>query len=40
LGKLKDLGLTAYAGATFLRLYLLPTHRNELPATVRLQPTW
>jgi magnesium-protoporphyrin IX monomethyl ester (oxidative) cyclase len=39
-GTVKRWGLTVAAGFTFARLFLLPTHRNELPAKVRLQPTW
>ncbi len=40
LGTLKRIGLGAMAGATFARLYLLPSVRNEIPATVRLAPVW
>ncbi len=39
-GKLRQLGLTAAAGATFLRLFLLPAKRNDAPATVRMSPAW
>ena len=39
-GALKRISLVASAGVTFLRLYLLPTARNEPPATVRLVPVW
>ena len=39
-GRLRRLGLGAAAGATFLRLYLLPAKANELPAQVRLAPAW
>ena len=28
------------AGAQFARMYLLRPVRNELPATVRMQPAW
>ena len=31
---------TARAGLTFARLYLRRPKRNELPATIRLQPAW
>ena len=40
IGKIKYLGLVAAAGYTFLRLYTLPAHKNELPADIRLQPAW
>ncbi len=30
----------ARAGATFVRLYLMPTKKNTIPATSRLQPVW
>jgi magnesium-protoporphyrin IX monomethyl ester (oxidative) cyclase len=33
-------GLAGAAGATFLRLYLLPTLPNRVPATVRVAPAW
>jgi len=33
-------GLALAAGATFLSLYVLPTERNALPASVRLEPAW
>jgi magnesium-protoporphyrin IX monomethyl ester (oxidative) cyclase len=39
-GALKRLGLIAAAGATFVRLYILPTVKNEAPPTVRLVPAW
>jgi magnesium-protoporphyrin IX monomethyl ester (oxidative) cyclase len=32
--------LLAALGTTFLRLYLMPTQANALPATVRLAPAW
>ncbi len=38
--KIKTLGLSAAAGLTFVRLYLLPVHRHALPARIRLQPVW
>jgi magnesium-protoporphyrin IX monomethyl ester (oxidative) cyclase len=40
LGGLKRAGLIASAGATFARLYFMPTVRNEAPSTVRLVPAW
>jgi magnesium-protoporphyrin IX monomethyl ester (oxidative) cyclase len=40
IGGLKRIGLTAAAAVAFVRLYLLPTRRNELPAQVRLAPAW
>jgi magnesium-protoporphyrin IX monomethyl ester (oxidative) cyclase len=39
-GALRRAGLTVSAAATFVRLYLLPVHRHELPAQVRLAPAW
>ena len=39
-GGIKRLGLAAAAGATLLRLYLLPARANALPADIRLAPTW
>ena len=40
LGKLKQ-GAWAVAGvATFFKLYLLPVHKHELPAQVRVAPAW
>jgi magnesium-protoporphyrin IX monomethyl ester (oxidative) cyclase len=39
-GRLKRLGLGVAAGAAFVRLYLLPTRRNELPPRIRLAPAW
>jgi len=38
--KLRNIGPTVIAGATFFRLFLLPAKRNEAPATVRMQPAW
>ncbi len=32
--------LSARAGANFLRLMLIPSKKNEIPATSRLQPVW
>ncbi len=39
-GFAKRLYHSGSAALSFARLYLLPTHRNELPARIRLQPTW
>lgn len=39
-GRLARLGLGIAAGATFVRLYLLPAKPNTLPEDVRLAPTW
>jgi magnesium-protoporphyrin IX monomethyl ester (oxidative) cyclase len=39
-GKVKKLGWNLAAVATFGRLYLMPTKKNELPAQVRLSPAW
>ena len=39
-GGIKRLGLAAAAGATLLRLYILPARANALPADIRLAPTW
>lgn len=36
----KRLGLKAAGGYTFVRLYMLPTVPNELPADVRMEPAW
>ena len=33
-------GLTVAAGATFLRLFMLPVKRNEMPRSVRMAPAW
>ncbi len=38
--KLRALWLQAANGWTFLRLFLLPVRRHELPANVRLDPVW
>ncbi len=40
LARLKQVGLTAAAAATILRLYLVPAKPNELPARVRLAAAW
>ena len=39
-GACKRLTLAARAGATLLRLYVLPAKPNELPQDVRLAPAW
>lgn len=39
-GKLKRAWLSASAGATFLKLYMLPAQNNPLPAEIRLEPVW
>jgi magnesium-protoporphyrin IX monomethyl ester (oxidative) cyclase len=36
----KRAGLAVVAGATFVSLYLAPTRSNEVPAQVRLTPSW
>ena len=40
LGALKVAALAVAAGATFLRLYLLPVRRHTLPEQVSLRPAW
>jgi magnesium-protoporphyrin IX monomethyl ester (oxidative) cyclase len=40
LSRVRRLGLSVAAGATFARLYLLPTRKNELPEAARLAPAW
>lgn len=40
LSSIKRLGYGLAAGATFVTLYLTPVVPNELPADVRLKPTW
>ena len=40
IGRLKRIGLTLEAGATFLRLFLLPVKSNELPREILMQPAW
>jgi len=40
LAKLKRAGLSAAAGVTFLRLYLIPGRHAALPANVRMAPAW
>ena len=39
-GRMKKLWLTAGAGLTFARLFVLPTRSNAAPALVRLEPAW
>jgi magnesium-protoporphyrin IX monomethyl ester (oxidative) cyclase len=39
-GTMRRLGLTAAAGATILRLYVMPAKRHALPASIRLSPAW
>lgn len=39
-GRLARLGLGLVAGATFVRMYLLPSRPNSLPEDVRLAPAW
>jgi len=39
-GAVKRAALQVGAAATFVKLYLLPTRRNEVPAQVRMAPAW
>jgi len=39
-GAVKRVGLALAAAAVFGRLYLLPVHRHDLPAQVRMAPAW
>jgi magnesium-protoporphyrin IX monomethyl ester (oxidative) cyclase len=39
-GRVRKLGLTAAAGLTFARLFLLPVRANAAPAQVRMAPAW
>jgi len=39
-GAVKRVGLGLAAGAAFVRLFLLPTRPNELPANPRVAPAW
>ena len=39
-GNLRRVGLAAAGAATFVRLYLMPVQRHDLPARVRVQPAW
>lgn len=38
--RLRRVGLTLEAGVTFLRLFLLPVKKNELPQQTLMQPAW
>lgn len=40
MGSLKRAGLTASVMGTCIRLYLMPTESNEIPASSRLEPVW
>jgi magnesium-protoporphyrin IX monomethyl ester (oxidative) cyclase len=40
IGRVKRAGWMAAAAATFVRLYLIPTKSNAVPAQVRLSPAW
>jgi magnesium-protoporphyrin IX monomethyl ester (oxidative) cyclase len=40
IGRVKRAGLALAAAAVFLRLMALPVQNNELPADVRMAPTW
>ncbi len=39
-GWFQKIGYKAVGLATFARLYVLPVHKNELPADIRLAPVW
>ncbi|MBX9926660.1 MAG: magnesium-protoporphyrin IX monomethyl ester (oxidative) cyclase [Hyphomicrobiaceae bacterium] len=39
-GWFQKLGYKTVGLATFARLYMLPVHKNELPADIRLAPVW
>jgi len=39
-GRMKRLGLTAQAAAVFVKLFILPVKRNELPRQILMQPAW
>ncbi|MEQ8585746.1 MAG: magnesium-protoporphyrin IX monomethyl ester (oxidative) cyclase [Thalassobaculaceae bacterium] len=39
-GGLRRVGLTAAAGVTLLRLYMMPVQNHEMPESIRLAPTW
>jgi len=39
-GRARRLALLAQIAATFLRLFLLPTKQNTMPADVRMAPAW
>ncbi len=40
LGKLTQAKCAVQAFGTFARLYLLPVHKHDLPATIRMAPVW
>ena len=40
IGKIKQAGWAVAGVAAFARLYLLPVHKHELPAQVRVAPAW
>jgi magnesium-protoporphyrin IX monomethyl ester (oxidative) cyclase len=40
IGGAKRVGLALAAAAAFARLYLMPVHRHDLPAQVRMAPAW
>ncbi len=40
LGKMKSIGLAGLAAVTFMRIFMLPAERNELPQQIRLAPAW
>jgi len=40
MGRIKHLGLSAAAAASFARLYLLRPKRHALPDDARLAPAW
>jgi magnesium-protoporphyrin IX monomethyl ester (oxidative) cyclase len=39
-GAIESVGLALAAAGNFLAMYLTPARRNDLPASVRLQPSW
>ncbi len=39
-GKIKNVGLTLGAAATFARLFLLPVKQNAMRPDVRMVPAW
>ncbi len=40
LGKLTQAKCAVQAFGTFARLYLMPAHKHDLPATIRMTPVW